>query len=221
MVTLSFFTFEFCVKLNSYSSCWLKLSKYFGQNIFENKILQITKTQSLDSYQNKLTSNINIIEQVSNAGVPIVIYRLWTSINFPPKYNRTKESCILSDFRFRNIFFFVKTQEYNILLSQSILISANSVQFEVIRKRNNMEENTDVQFPIETWMRSQDISGFPKLAWAILVKLDLDSLSNCRQVSMTFKNFLDTNFGLDFWIENLCQIRKKYYLARVRLGLSD
>ena len=115
----------------------------------------------------------------------------------------------------------MKTQEYNILLSQSILISANSVQFEVIRKRNKMEENTDVQFPIETWMRSQDISGFPNLAIQIFGQLDLDSLINCRQVSMTFKNFLDTNFGLDIWIENLCQIRKKYYLARVRLGLSD
>ena len=86
-------------------------------------------------------------------------------------------------------------------------------------KRKNMEEPTDVKIPIETWMRSQDISGFPNLTIQILGQLDLDSLINCRQVSMTFKNFLDTNFGLDFWIENLCQIRKKCYLARVRLGL--
>ena len=88
-------------------------------------------------------------------------------------------------------------------------------------KRKNMEEPTtvDVKIPIETWMRSQDISGFPNLTIQILGQLDLDSLINCRQVSMTFKNFLDTNFGLDFWIENLCLIRKKYYLTRVRLGL--
>lgn len=89
----------------------------------------------------------------------------------------------------------------------------------VKRKRKNMEEATDVKIPIETWMQSQDISGFPNLTIKILGQLDLDSLINCRQVSMTFKNFLDKNFGLDFWIESLCQIRKKYYLARVRLGL--
>ena len=83
----------------------------------------------------------------------------------------------------------------------------------VKRKRKNMEESTDVKIPIETWMRSQDISGFPNLTIQILDHLDLDSLINCCQVSMTFKNFLDTNFGLDFWIGNLCQIRKKYYLT--------
>ena len=88
----------------------------------------------------------------------------------------------------------------------------------VKRKHTNMED-TDVKIPIEKWMQSQDASGFPKIIGKILDQLDLDSLINCRQVSMTFKNFLDTNFGLDFWIENLCQIRKKYYLARVRLGL--
>ena len=38
----------------------------------------------------------------------------------------------------------------------------------VKRKRKNMEEPTDVKIPIETWMRSQDISGFPTLALAIL-----------------------------------------------------
>ena len=85
----------------------------------------------------------------------------------------------------------------------------------VKRKRKNMEEPTDVKIPIETWMRSQDISGFPTLALAILGQLDLDSFSNCRQVSMTFKNFLDNNFGLDFWIKSLCQVRKKYYLAKL------
>ena len=90
----------------------------------------------------------------------------------------------------------------------------------VKRKRKNMEEPTDVKIPIETWMRSQDISGFPELAIQILGQLDLDSLVNCRDVSLTFKNFLNTNFGLDFWIESLCQIRKKHYLARVRLGLN-
>ena len=89
----------------------------------------------------------------------------------------------------------------------------------VKRKRKNMEESTDVKIPIETWMRSQDISGFPNLTIQILDHLDLDSLINCCQVSMTFKNFLDTNFGLDFWIGKLCLIRKKYYLTRVRLGL--
>ena len=89
----------------------------------------------------------------------------------------------------------------------------------VKRKRNNMEEPTDVKIPIETWMRSQDISGFPNLTIQILGQLDLDSLINCRQVSMTFKNFLDKTFGLDFWIKNLCQVRKEYYLTKVRLGL--
>ena len=90
----------------------------------------------------------------------------------------------------------------------------------VKRKRKTMEEPTDVKIPLETWMRSQDISGFPNLTIQILGQLDLDSLINCRQVSMTFKNFLDTNFGLDFWIESLCRIRKKHYLPRVRLGLN-
>ena len=83
-----------------------------------------------------------------------------------------------------------------------------------------MEEPTDVKFPIETWMRSQDISGFPNLTRAILGQLDLDSLSNCRQVSMTFKNFLDKNFGLNFWIKSLCQVRKKYYLAKLPTTLA-
>ena len=89
----------------------------------------------------------------------------------------------------------------------------------VKRKRKKIEEPTDVKIPIETWMRSQDISGFPNLTIQIVGQLDLDSLINCRQVSVTFKNFLDTNFGLNFWIESLCQVRKEYYLARVRLGL--
>ena len=55
-------------------------------------------------------------------------------------------------------------------------------------KRKKMEEPTDVKIPIETWMRSQDISGFPNLTIQILGQLDLDSLINCRQVSMTFKS---------------------------------
>ena len=88
----------------------------------------------------------------------------------------------------------------------------------VKRKRTNMED-TDVKIPVETWMQSQEISGFPKIIGKILDQLDLDSLINCRQVSMTFKSFLDKTFGLDFWIKNLCQVRKEYYLARVRLGL--
>ena len=54
-----------------------------------------------------------------------------------------------------------------------------------------MEEPTDVKIPIEKWMQSQDISGFPKIIGKILDQLDLDSLIDCRQVSMTFKNFLD------------------------------
>ena len=64
-------------------------------------------------------------------------------------------------------------------------------------------KDTDVKIPIETWMQSQDASGFPKIIGKILDQLDLDSLINCRQVSMTFKNFLDKNYGSDFWIENL------------------
>jgi hypothetical protein len=79
---------------------------------------------------------------------------------------------------------------------------------------------TDVKFPIETWMQSQDISGFPTMALTILGQLDLESLSNCRQVSMTFKNFLDKNFGLTFWIKSLCQVRKKYYLAKLPMNSS-
>ena len=80
-----------------------------------------------------------------------------------------------------------------------------------------MEEPTDVKIPIEKWMQSQDISGFPKIIGKILDQLDLDSLIDCRQVSMTFKNFLD-NFlekkcGSDFWIESLRQVIKDYRLA--------
>ena len=158
------------------------------------------------------------------------------------KHSGTIFCCVLLNFRFRHVMrpirFFVKTQEYNILSIHSSLISfktnieqkegekskmKNAVRKQpdrkVKRKRKNMEESTDVKIPIETWMRSQDISGFPNLTIQILDHLDLDSLINCRQVSMTFKNFLDTNFGLDFWIGKLCLIRKKYYLTRVRLGL--
>ena len=76
-----------------------------------------------------------------------------------------------------------------------------------------MEEPTDVKIPIETWMLSQDASGFPKIIGEILDQLDLDSLINCRQVSMTFKNFLDKKYGSDFWIERLRQVIKDYRLA--------
>ena len=76
-----------------------------------------------------------------------------------------------------------------------------------------MEEPTDVKIPIEKWMQSQDISGFPKIIGKILDQLDLDSLIDCRQVSMTFKNFLDKKFGSDFWIESLRQTIKEYRLA--------
>lgn len=90
----------------------------------------------------------------------------------------------------------------------------------VKRKLKNTEEPTGVKIPIETMMRSHDISGFPNITIQILGQLDLDTLINCRHVSRTFKNFLDTNFGFDFWIESLCQIRKECYLTRVRLGLN-
>ena len=133
----------------------------------------------------------------------------------------------------RPIRFFVKTQEYNILSIHSSLISfktnieqkegekskmKNAVRKQpdrkVKRKRKNMEEPTvDVKILIETWMRSQDISGFPNLTIQILGQLDLDSLINCRQVSMTFKNFLDKKYGSDFWIERLRQVIKDYRLA--------
>ena len=80
-----------------------------------------------------------------------------------------------------------------------------------------MEEPTDVKIPIEKWMQSQDISGFPKIIGKILDQLDLDSLIDCRQVSMTFKNFLDNflekKYGSDFWIESLRQVIKDYRLA--------
>ena len=55
-------------------------------------------------------------------------------------------------------------------------------------------EDTDVKIPIEKWMQSQDASGFPKIIGKILDQLDLDSLINCCQVSMTFKNFLKKNY---------------------------
>ena len=80
------------------------------------------------------------------------------------------------------------------------------------RKRTNIED-TDVKIPIETWMQSQDASGFPKIIGKILGQLDLDSLINCRQVSMTFKNFLDKKYGSDFGIESLRQTIKEYRLA--------
>ena len=82
----------------------------------------------------------------------------------------------------------------------------------VKRKHTNMED-TDVKIPIEKWMQSQDASGFPKIIGKILDQLDLDSLINCRQVSMTFKNFLDKKYGSDFWIESLRQVIKEYRLA--------
>jgi len=76
-----------------------------------------------------------------------------------------------------------------------------------------MEDTDDVKIPIETWMQSQHASGFPKIIGKILDQLDLDSLINCRQVSMTFKNVLDKKIGSDFWMENLGQVIKEYRLA--------
>ena len=74
-------------------------------------------------------------------------------------------------------------------------------------------KDTDVKIPIETWMQSQDASGFPKIIGEILDDLDLDSLSNCRQVSKTFKKFLDKKYTKDFWMESLSQVIKDYRLA--------
>ena len=82
----------------------------------------------------------------------------------------------------------------------------------VKRKHTNMED-TDVKIPIERWMQSQDASGFPKIIGKILDQLDLDSLINCRQVSMTLKNFLDKKYKKDFWIESLSQVIKEYRMA--------
>ena len=76
-----------------------------------------------------------------------------------------------------------------------------------------MEEPTDVKIPIEKWMLSQDASGFPKIIGEIVDQLDLDSLINCRQVSMTLKNFLDKKYKKDFWIESLSQVIKEYRMA--------
>ena len=67
-------------------------------------------------------------------------------------------------------------------------------------------KDTDVKIPIETWMQSQDASGFQKIIGEILDDLDLDSLSNCRQVSKTFKKFLDKKYTKDFWLESLSHV---------------
>ena len=54
-----------------------------------------------------------------------------------------------------------------------------------------MTEKIENFIPMETWMRCQDLSGFPTIVGQILGHLDFESLINCRQVSKTFKNFLD------------------------------
>ena len=70
-----------------------------------------------------------------------------------------------------------------------------------------MTEKIEDFIPVETWMRSQNLSGFPTIVGQILGHLEFDSLINCRQVSKTFKNFLDDK---TFWIACLDEVRIKY-----------
>ena len=70
-----------------------------------------------------------------------------------------------------------------------------------------MTEKIEDFIPVETWMRSQNVSGFPTIVGQILAHLEFDSLINCRQVSKTFKNFLDDK---TFWIACLDEVRIKY-----------
>ena len=70
-----------------------------------------------------------------------------------------------------------------------------------------MTEKIEDFIPVETWMRSQNLSGFPTIVRQILGHLELDSLINCCQVSKTFKNFLDDEA---FWIACLDEVRIKY-----------
>ena len=70
-----------------------------------------------------------------------------------------------------------------------------------------MTEKIEDFIPIETWMRSQNLSGFPTIVGQIFGHLDFDSLTSCRQVSKTFRNFLDDK---TFWIACLDEVRIKY-----------
>ena len=70
-----------------------------------------------------------------------------------------------------------------------------------------MMEKIEHFIPVETWMRSQNLSGFPTIVGQILGHLEFDSLINCRQVSKTFKHFLDDK---TFWIACLDEVRIKY-----------
>ena len=82
-----------------------------------------------------------------------------------------------------------------------------------VKRTHTTMEDTDVKIPIETWMQSQDASGFQKIIGEILDHLDLDSVIDCRQASKTFKKFLDKKYPKDFWLESLSHVIKEYRLA--------
>ena len=62
--------------------------------------------------------------------------------------------------------------------------------------------------PLELWMRSADVTGWPALVGQIVNKIDFETALKCREVSTTFKYFLDNN--REVWISILDGVRREY-----------
>ena len=74
-----------------------------------------------------------------------------------------------------------------------------------------MEENqTKMEefVPLELWMRSVDVTGWPALVGQIVNKIDFETALKCREVSTTFKYFLDND--REVWISILDGVRGEY-----------
>ena len=57
------------------------------------------------------------------------------------------------------------------------------------QKQTKMEENqTKMEefVPLELWMRSVDVTGWPALVGQIVNKIDFETALKCREVSTTF-----------------------------------
>ena len=72
--------------------------------------------------------------------------------------------------------------------------------------------------PLELWMRSADVTGWPALVGQIVNKIDLETALKCREVSTAFKYFLDNN--RDVWKHILDRVRREY-LDKLLLELPE
>ena len=77
-------------------------------------------------------------------------------------------------------------------------------QTKIEEKEAKMEEFV----PLELWMRSADVTGWPALVGQIVNKIDFETALKCREVSTTFKYFLDND--REVWISILDGVRGEY-----------